>query len=76
MFGFFYYSKGQDDVISSTREHKTYARQLITGKEVLYTEWVIRFPFLPGGNWSDYKLVAIGTYSRSEKNSFNKSANR
>jgi hypothetical protein len=68
MFGFFYYSEMQARILWNTWERprfKTFARQIVTGKVVEYTEWTTKPR--PAGKWDDYKLVAVGWYDHAEK---------
>lgn len=65
-FGFFYFSANQKVArISVGKRNRNFCKPILQ-EPVEYTEWVSRFPFLPGGRWSDCKLVGIGFFHHTE----------
>ena len=60
LFGFFYYSKKQKWMRDGLGWQSVYMKPLFGGEVREHTEWVSRFPFLPSGKWSDFKLVGVG----------------
>lgn len=65
-FGFFYYSPKMRAVRDELNKPRNFARQILTGKIVEYTDWFSRFPFRQISKWDDMKLVAIGWYDHTD----------